>query len=132
VTIRCNYRWVLDYEDAGDFFPATLESFTVVSPTEDMLVILRNLQEARVASEVAALQEIILLCRCSHAVSPETFDFPAAKPLFDELAELGIVVKEEEEVVGSFAAQARASGSVWEGDWGEDQSWVEGLYGDDA
>jgi hypothetical protein len=127
VIIRCNYRRSLDYEDAGDFFPAALESLTVVSPTEDILVILRNLQEAIGAGELAALREIIPLCRCSHGVSPETFDFPAANTLFGELAELGMVAKVEDEVVGSFAAQARASGSVWEGDWGEDQSWVQGL-----
>jgi len=130
--INCNYRRSIYYElDLEAYFPATLESVTIVCPTVTILGWLEGVQAARSRGEVTNLGEVILRCRCSHGDSPETFDSPVALHLFRELHKLGVFVTVEEETVGAFAAKARATGSVWEADWAGD-GWVDDMFGADG
>jgi hypothetical protein len=51
------------------YFPATLESLTVVCPTGAILEVLNGVQDARLRGGIANLHKVILLCRCSHGVA---------------------------------------------------------------
>ncbi|RYN98223.1 hypothetical protein AA0120_g2553 [Alternaria tenuissima] len=108
--------------------PPNLESLTVICPTLAIFGWLDILVDHK--TDAPYLCEIILLCRCGYGVGPKKFEGDVATRIFEKLKELGVDVRVVEEKVGSFAAQARKEGSVWEADWSED-GWVEGLFGEE-
>ena len=108
--------------------PPNLASLTVICPTLAIFGWFDILVDHK--TDAPYLREIILLCRCGYGVGPKEFKGDVATRIFEKLKELGVDVRVVEEKVGSFAAQARKEGSVWEADWSED-GWVEGLFGEE-
>ncbi|CAG5181166.1 uncharacterized protein ALTATR162_LOCUS9626 [Alternaria atra] len=90
--------------------PPSVESLTVICPTVvisgwlDMLV--------KRKTEVPKLSEIILLCRLDYGAGLKDLEGDAVTCIFEELNDLGVVVRMAEEKLGAFAAQVRKEGSV--------------------
>ncbi|KAI4714769.1 hypothetical protein J4E89_000450 [Alternaria sp. Ai002NY15] len=113
---------------SGVIPPPSLESLTVICPTKAILTWLNMIVERK--TEVPALNNIVLLCRCGYGAGPKEFEDDVSTYVFAQLNDLGIDVRVVEETPGAFAALARKEGSVWEADWAED-GWVDGLFGQD-
>jgi hypothetical protein len=117
----------VDWErNLAAFLPPTLESLTIVCPTETALDWLEHLQAT--SSLVSNLRNIVLLCRCGHGAPPSDFQDERVDQLFNRLFGLGIAMTVEEETPGAFLAQAREMGSVWEANWAE-EGWADMMYG---
>jgi hypothetical protein len=129
VIISSNYSRLYRFtNDLQAFLPALLESLTIICPTHLILHWLEYFLEQHVYGLVANLFEVVLLCRCSYGDAPSAFEGDHAQRIFSDLSSLGISVRVEEEVPGSFERKARKEGSVWEADWAG-YGWADAMFG---